>query len=364
MINKDISLTSLRISIVGLGLIGGSLAKAIKHNIPSIHISAFDKPDILKKAKSECVIDVALSNVENCADSDIIFLSLPTNLSLEYLTRLAPLISEKSLITDVSGVKSVFYKQWNSLEHKGFFIGGHPMTGKEKGEYENSDAMLFENSVYVLTGTQDDPHAKELIMLLKTIGARIILLSPEEHDKIVASVSHLPQLTAVSLINALTDEKEITLAAGGFRDLTRVASSPFKIWKPVIQNNKKEILESLARLDLQLKKITNAITTDDNDTLQDLFDKAANLREAIPKNSKGFIHPLHDLFIYVNDEPGVLAKLTGALFNDGINIKDIELLKIREGTGGTFRASFENREEMAAASTIIKQIGFKISGGS
>lgn len=362
MIKKDIDITSLRISIIGLGLIGGSLAKAIKHSIPTINISAFDMPDILASAKSEKVIDIAQAKIEESVGSDIIFLAMPTNLSLEYLELLAPVISEKTIITDVSGVKSVFYDKWNNIEHNGLFVGGHPMTGKEKGGFENSDAFLFENSVYVLTISDADSRIEKLILLLKSIGARIVLLSPQEHDKIIASVSHLPQLTAVSLINSLTDEKAISLAAGGFRDLTRIASSPFQIWKPVIQNNKKEILDSLERMEFEIKKIKNAIIKDDNITLQELFDKAASVREAIPKNSKGFIHPLHDLFVYVNDEPGVLAKLSSALFNVGINIKDIELLKIREGTGGTFRVSFENIEEMADASTIIKKIGFKISG--
>ncbi len=363
MINKDINITSLKISIIGLGLIGGSLAKAIKHSIPTINISAFDRPDVLTKAKFENVIDIAQKNIEESAESDIIFLAMPTNLSLEYLELLAPVVSEKTMITDVSGVKSVFYAKWNNIEHKGLFVGGHPMTGIEKSGFENSDALLFENSVYVLTGAPEDSRIEPLILLLKSIGARIVLLSPQEHDKIVASVSHLPQLIAVSLINSLTSEKDVTLAAGGFRDLTRIASSPFQIWKPVIQNNKKEILDSLDRMEFEINKIKNAIIKDDNITLQELFDKAASVREAIPKNSKGFIHPLHDLFIYVNDEPGVLAKLTSALFDVGINIKDIELLKIREGTGGTFRVSFENTEEMATASIIIKKIGFKISGG-
>jgi len=358
------NLSSLKISIIGLGLIGGSIAKSIKQNFPSIEISAFDIPEVFEKALSEGVINSALSEIEMSADTDIIFLALPTNLSLKALSTLAPALKESTILTDVSGVKSVFHQRWDEVKQKGIFIGGHPMTGKENGGYANSDQLLFENAVYILTRKEKTSNIDILISLLESLGARIIFLTPEEHDRVVASVSHLPQLIAVSLINSLPEEQTIHLAAGGFRDITRIASSAFNIWEPVIQNNKIEILNALERFEHQIKTIKTAIINDDVKALQEAFENAAAVRDEIPKNSKGFIRQLYDLLVYVNDEPGVLAKLTNALFEEGINIKDIELLKIREGTGGTFRLSFEYPNEKTRAALVIIKLGYKITSSS
>lgn len=364
MINQKNNLSSLKISIVGLGLIGGSLAKSIRLNFPSAFIAAFDVPEVLKKAMAEEVINSVLYKIEMAAESDIIFLALPTHLSLNALSTLAPVLKENTIVTDVSGVKSVFHKKWDEVKQKGIFIGGHPMTGKENGGYNNSDHLLFENAVYIITGKEESSNISVLISLLKKLGARIIFLTPEEHDRVVASVSHLPQLIAVSLINALPGGESIHLAAGGFRDITRIASSPFHIWEPVIKNNKKEILNSLERFEHQIKTVKAAIFNDNIKVLEEAFENATAVREEIPKNSKGFIHPLYDLFVYVNDEPGVLAKLTAALLAEGINIKDIELLKIREGTGGTFRVSFEYPGEKTKAASVIVRLGYKITGSN
>lgn len=354
-----------RISIIGLGLIGGSIAKSLKNSKVNYEIIAFDKPEILDKAFSDGVIDKKCKSFQESLDSELIFLCLPVELSLNYITGFAPLLKENQIITDVSGVKGIFETKWKQQNSKGIYIGGHPMTGKEKGGYENSDPLLFENSVYILSNKErENPQFTRFTRVIESLGASITLLDPFLHDKVVAYVSHLPQLLSISLVNtSVKKEDDINFsnfAAGGFRDMTRIAASDFSIWEKIIQFNKKEITNAIESLKNELNTLEEFVIKDDYSLLADKFESSRKKRDEIPKNTKGFLTPLHDLFVFVRDEPGVISKISTALFNNSINIKDIELLKIREGTGGTFRLSFNSIDDVKKAGEIIKQEGFEI----
>ncbi len=354
-----------KISIIGLGLIGGSIAKALKNSESDFEIIAFDKPEILDQAISESVIDHKSSSVKESLNADVVFLCLPVELSLQYLKGLAPLLTENQIISDVSGVKGIFEKEWSNLESKGIFIGGHPMTGKEHGGFENSDPLLFENSVYILSNKEkENTKFSEFIKIIEALGARITLLDPYLHDKVVANVSHLPQLLSVSLVNnsVITSDgiSFSDFAAGGFRNMTRIAASDFSIWEKIIDYNKDEILQAVESLKSELESVEKLVEQSDYKTLEEKFESSRKKRDEIPKDTKGFLHQLHDLFVFVRDEPGVISKISTALFNNQINIKDIELLKIREGTGGTFRLSFESESDVKRAGEIIRKEGFEI----
>lgn len=351
------------ISILGLGLIGGSLAKALKRSNPNFFISAFDRQNILNLAREDKVIDEQLTDISQSLKSDLIFLCLPVDASIEAFKFLLPHLKENQIITDVCGVKEIFHQIWHETKSKGFYIGGHPMAGKEKSGYENSESTLFENCVYILSeSSKEFPYINNFTDIIHQLGARITFLNPKVHDIIVAAVSHLPQLIAVSLINsaALKDSgiNFFDYAAGGFRDMTRIASSDFNIWESIIKLNNKNILQAIDNFIFDLEEIKESISKNNLKIIAEKFESARSKRDEIPKNTKGFLTPLYDIFIYVKDEPGVLSKITTALFNAGINIKDIELLKIREGTGGTFRISFESQTAAKNAKSIIEQLGF------
>lgn len=353
------------ISIIGLGLIGGSLAKAVKNFKSAYFINGFDFAGISAQALNEKVIDKVLNSEEEACSSDIIFLCLPTEISFEVFTRITPLLKKDSLITDVCGVKGIFENKWKTVKSSAFYVGGHPMTGKEVGGYENSDPLLFQNAVYILSGSKiNNENYNELLELIKGIGARIKFLDPYVHDEIAANVSHLPQLVSIALVNAAAGgEDEINFldfAAGGFRDMTRIASSEFSIWEPVIRNNKTAILSALSKFNLALIEIIDFLIKDDLASLKKLFESARIKRDEIPKNTKGFLNPLFDVYVYVKDEPGVLSRLTTVLYRNSINIKDIELLKIREGAGGTFRISFDTAAAAEKAKSLIEKSGFAI----
>lgn len=353
-----------RIAIIGLGLIGGSIAKVLKEREKKLFISAFDKNEVLSPAEEEGVIDAKLNNVEEALNSDLIFLSLPLENNLEVFEFLAPKLNSGTIITDVSGIKLPFQRIWDKISSKGIYIGGHPMAGKENSGYENSDPLLFENSVYIVTeNLAENSEFAKFRRILDHFGANILFVPPKQHDVIAASVSHLPQLIAVTLVNTAalkTDQYNfLDLAAGGFRDLTRIASSDFQIWDEVIRENKRQIISAIEEFAYELDRLKNWVNKDASDEISKYFDMARESRDEIPKNSKGFLSPLHDIFIYVKDEPGVISKISTKLFESNINIKDIELLKIREGSGGTFRLSFTSEEIAKSAKAVLSEVGFK-----
>ena len=353
-----------KIAIIGLGLIGGSIAKALKKSEYDFFVSAFDRAEVLDKALVDKTIDATLSSVEDALDSDLIFLSLPVAPSIDVFEQLAPKLKANTILTDVCSVKNVFKEKWDKIKSAGKYIGGHPMTGKEKGGYENSDALLFENSLYILTEKNcDSPLFEDFQKIITSFGSNILHIPAKQHDVIAASVSHLPQLVAVALVNAASLKTDnynfLDLAAGGFRDMTRIASSDFTIWESIIANNKNQILTALDKFSYDLSLLTKKIADDNYSAIKKFFETARINRDEIPKNTKGFLNPLFDLFVFVTDKPGAISKISTALYNEGINIKDMELLKIREGAGGTFRLSFATSDEVKRASEILKKIGFE-----
>lgn len=354
-----------RIAILGLGLIGGSFAKALKHANPNISISAFDKDEVLNQALLEKVIDSKLSDINEALSCEIIFLSLPIEISLENFKTISPQLNENQIISDLCSVKGIFVDNWKTLSSKGTYIGAHPMTGKEKSGYENSDALLFENSVFIVcTENGKNNLYDDYINLVKTSGARISLLDPHLHDKITSHVSHLPQLLSVLLVNhsaqKVDENSFLDYAAGGFRDMTRIASSDFSIWESIIKYNKSEILDSIEIFEKQLTSLKDIIKKESYSDIKNLFDNARQLRNEIPINTKGFIDPLFDITVFVKDQPGMISKISTILFENNINIKDIELLKIREGTGGNFKFYFDSESDAVKAKLLIVKAGFNI----
>lgn len=356
----------LKVAVIGLGLIGGSIAKTLRKSGTLFRISAFDRDEITLKAIEDGIIDTQLKSIEDALSSDIIFLCLPLGLSLQIFEELAPRLHENTILTDVCGIKGRFEVIWDSIDSKGVYIGGHPMTGKEKSGYSNSDPLLFENALYIISDrAKESALMGKFLAVVQLLGARAVFLDPYVHDTVVAKVSHLPQLLSVALVNSVAKDTQPTVnamdfAAGGFRDMTRIASSSFEIWKDVISINKNEILSALDSLFDELKHLKETIINADMDGLEKLFDLARIRRNEIPKNTKGFITPLSYISIYVKDEPGIISKFSTVLYNRSINIKDIELLKVRQGTGGTFQLAFESKNECEKAKGILTEAGFDI----
>jgi prephenate dehydrogenase len=357
-----------RIAIVGLGVIGGSLGLAIKRNNPKATVIGFDTPAVLRRARKRKAIDVVASSIRIAvSDADIVFICTPVDTILRLLPAISRFIGPQTIVTDVGSVKGVVQSCAKKyFTSGGVFVGGHPMAGSEGSGIEYADPLLFQNAVYVLCPLRKgEKNILSLIALLKKIGARILLMDAREHDRIAAAISHLPQIVAVSLMNLASNKNKrnpafLQLAAGGFRDMTRIASSPFPMWNEILSNNRSDVRQVLEEFGKELRQFEKGLTKESLSSIREKFLRAKSFRDSIPRNSKGFLHPTHDIYLWIDDKPGVLAQITSALFNKNINISDIELVKIREGEGGTFRLSFEMHETAQKAIAVLRRMKIRV----
>ena len=353
------------VAIVGIGLIGGSLALAFRRSGLVGKIFGVSRSETVAEALSQGVIDEGgtyddLPKI--VSQADVVFLCTPIKRILELLPVTSAAARKGTVITDVGSTKAEIVSCAEKLLPEGVvFIGGHPMAGSERSGLAAADQFLFQNAMYILTATDRTPQSAvdALATLLTPLGARIRQLDPETHDRVAAAVSHLPQLLALCLVEMVgkLDEKEpshLHMAAGGFRDMTRIASSPYRMWKDILDTNTEAVQGVLELFEEQL----SAVRRDLNDGMEQHFTAANTIRGRIPKDTKGFISPMQDVLVGCEDVPGVLAKMTAVLAESDLDVRDIELLKIREGEGGTFRFGFADHEKAVAAVDILIREGF------
>ncbi len=357
-----------RIAVIGCGMIGGSIALSLSRS--GHQVSVLDLPEneiaILKQIPSVAV----LKNIaEVCSRKPaVIFICVPSEKTVDVIRQIAGMVAEGTIVTDVAGVKKpVMDAAKSAVPKKVVFIGGHPMAGSEKSGVEAAQPFLFQNAVYVLSPLRNysDEALSPLLTAIQQLGARILFMDAAKHDKIAAATSHLPQLLAVELVNLIGrlsrgDQSFNTLAAGGFRDMTRIASSDFAVWKDVILSNKENIGDVIGMYMERLGDLHKFVTGGRSKEVQREFENAKYARSAIRKGGKGFLKPLYDLYVVVEDKVGVLKDITSTLAESSINIKDIELLKVREGTGGMFRLSFDTEQIMDRAAQELEKQRFQI----
>ncbi|MFK7843860.1 MAG: prephenate dehydrogenase/arogenate dehydrogenase family protein [Rhodothermales bacterium] len=360
-----------KIAIIGVGLIGGSLSMALKKHRKDLEIIGFDQTEVMDEALKRQAIDYPAASLKDAVQqADLVILAVPIAKILHLTTEMAPFLRPGTIVTDVGSVKRpVMDHARNVLPASVTFIGGHPMAGSEKSGVHHADPFLFENVTYVLCPPNEISHDafiekyQSLIDIIKAIGARIFILPAERHDRIAAAVSHLPQLLSVTLMNYVSDYHEeddayLQLAAGGFRDMTRIASSSFEMWRDILVANEGPILDMLAGFATSLQKMRNRVFGNDLQQLNRDFQQARIGRDLIPKHSKGFLHPLADVYVYAEDKPGFLYKLIGVLHEAEIDIKDLELLKIREGIEGVFRIGFTDKKIAKLAIEVLEKSSY------
>jgi prephenate dehydrogenase len=356
-----------RVLIIGVGLIGGSLGLALKRKGFKGKIIGVDDPAVLEQAKQRKILDEAYptDQVEKAvAGADLIFLCTPIVEIIRLLPIIGKCVKSNTLITDVGSTKRRIVETANiHMPADCDFIGGHPMAGSEARGVEAADPFLFENTTYVLTPSRptNEMTRKALGELLEMIGAKVLLLLPTLHDEIAAAVSHLPQMASIALMNLIANRHEespyfLKMAAGGFRDMTRIASSPYSVWEPIRQTNADMISTFIDAYIIELQKVKEILLTPG---LEKYFEKANRKRLSIPKDTKGFMRPQFDISVSVEDKPGMIAHIAKTLAEKNINIKDIEVLKIREDEGGTIRLSFSTKQDRVKALDLLKEKGFE-----
>ena len=322
-----------RALVVGIGLIGGSIGLALRAR--GWHVTGWDDDPVRTRA--------ALDHgaIDQAGDDDqamIAFVATPAAAVAGIARTLLkdPRRPAGFVVTDVSGVKTQVVGALDDPR----FVGGHPMAGSEQIGLDGADADLFTGAVWVLTPTPGtDLAAFSLVRdVLTSLGADLVALSPEDHDRLVAIVSHVPHLVAATLMNAAAqgavhDAVLLRLAAGGFRDMTRVAAGHPGIWPDVCADNATAIVHTLDQVIADLGAIRDQVAKTDRAGLLDVLGRASTARRHLPARGARPEH-LAELRVPVADREGVLAEITSVAGLLGVNIYDIEIAHSAEGSRG------------------------------
>ncbi len=284
---SDFSL--LNLTIVGLGLIGGSLAKAIRKKTNIGRLWAVDVDEnVLKLAKDEGIIDEYYTEPEiPLSESDIIIFCTYPGKTVEIIKSNTDRFKAGSIVTDTSGIKSSIVKEIQSVMRDDVeFVGGHPMAGKENRGYEFSHENIFDNAEYILTPDENSSGRSIEILseLMKTVGfKKVVLMTPESHDKRIAFTSQLPHIIACALMNNRNVESDLGCIGGSFRDVTRVADINSDLWCELIYENKSNILDELDNFILDMNKICDTLRMNDVDGLKSMMKDSSLRRKEMNK---------------------------------------------------------------------------------
>lgn len=347
------------ILIIGLGLIGGSLGLALQGSALVKRISGYDvQQEAVARAISMEAIDESPPLSGAVSRADIIFLCTSPSAYPEIIDGIRPYIKAGTIITDVGSTKKKVMALFEELPENVCGIGGHPMAGAETAGIQGADRYLFENAVYVITPSAPAPPASvdKLRRLVAETGAKVQIMEAALHDRVVAQVSHLPHLAAVALLNITGgDRQAMMMAAGGFRDTTRVASGNPALWQDIILSNQNYIVAELDLFIAELESIKRAVEEGARDLLGTKLEEARSIREGIPHLQRTYLGGCADIICIVPDQPGIIGYLGNILGSDQVNIVDLEILRVREGDGGTIRISVPDYEAACRAVNALQR---------
>ena len=309
-------MNDLTFGFIGLGLIGGSVARHLKKLDRGYTLIAYNRSiNSLNEAKKDGIIDIICTEInDEFSKCDYIFLCTPVEYNAIYLAKLKPIIKDTCLITDVGSVKTHIHNEVIRLGLESNFIGGHPMAGSEKTGYINSSDHLLENAYYAITPTAKSTPDKveEYRQLVSDMGALPIVIDYKEHDYVVASISHLPHVIASCLVATIkhSDNKQETmklLAAGGFKDITRIASSSPEMWQQICLTNTDNIVKVLDNFSNNLNSFKNIIANREEQSIYDRFEESRDYRNSINDNKRGPIDKTYFLYCDIIDEEGAIC---------------------------------------------------------
>lgn len=362
-------MSELTCGFIGLGLIGGSIARALKEYNENIKIIAYDiNTDSLKQAQKDRVADVITDSIDDhFSTCDYIFLCAPVQKNDDNLNAVKKFMSPSCLLTDVGSVKSTIHEAIHEAGLEHCFIGGHPMAGSERTGYINSKASLLENAYYILTPTESVPgnRLEEYRELVTHMNAIPLILDYRKHDYVTAAISHLPHVIAASLVNLVKDsdyEDGIMklIAAGGFKDITRIASSSAVMWQQICLTNTENISTLLQRYIDSLCSIKAKLDSSNAVALYELFDSAHIYRDSFIDASSGPIKRSYRFNVDIDDKTGALAHIATLLAEHDISIKNIGITHNRESEDGVLRIEFPDEASLQKASDILKSMNYEI----
>ncbi len=277
-----------KVTIIGVGLIGASLAMAMrKASVAEKIVGGGRSEENLRRARQRGIIDSYSTSLEDAVDSsELVVLASPVGTFREIIKKIGDRLKEGTVVTDVGSVKGSLVAELETMLPEGrFFVGAHPIAGSDRSGLDYAHSELFRNSVTIITPTENtDPDATErVVSLWKAIGARVVLMSPSEHDRVLALTSHLPHVVSYALVNTVEgiNSRYIEYTGGGFRDTTRIASSSPELWTDILLSNRDNVLEMMEIFRERLDEIETALRDKDAAALLALLERAKKLREEI-----------------------------------------------------------------------------------
>ena len=343
------------IAFIGLGLIGGSIAKRLKREEPDTRIMAYMRTrSSLLKAKEDGIVDVVLDGIgEELRECDLIFLCTPVEFNARYLSEIKPFLKQGAIVTDVGSTKTDIHEEVIRLGMEACFVGGHPMAGSEKTGYENSTDHLLENAYYIITPTASSTKEQtdRLVKVARIIGSIPIVLDYQEHDFVTAAISHLPHIVASSMVNLVKDSDneqgmKKRLAAGGFKDITRIATSSPEMWEQICMTNSSNLSTILERYIDTLGQVLAQLKEKNSGPIHRLFETSRDYRNSLSEKTPGSIIPDYSFTVDMADEVGAISTLSVILAAKGISIKNIGINHNREHGEGRLRIAFYDKESM------------------
>ena len=325
----------LTAGFIGLGLIGGSIARGLKRSAPDIQIMAYMRTrEKLEQAHADGIVDLILDGVdEHLSECDIIFLCTPVEFNESYLRQIRPFLKEGTVVTDVGSTKTSIHETVAALGMESCFT---PAS-----------------------------YTDRMVDVANAIGALPLVLDYHRHDFIVAAISHLPHLIASSLVNLVhdcdsEDQMMKRLAAGGFKDITRIASSSPVMWEQICMTNTGNITEVLDRYIDSLTTLREELSDHQSRAIYQLFESSRDYRNSFAETPKGSIQPEYAFSADVVDEPGAISIISSILSGKGISIKNIGISHNREHGEGALRISFYDKASMEAAWARLKKYNYTL----
>lgn len=360
-----------KVLVAGLGLIGGSLAKAMKKD-PNNYLIGYDLDvDTLTYALEENIIDEKTTNyIEAIKEVDIVVIATPISATIKLIKQLDDVKLEKELIvTDVSSVKGSVLEAANELTNENIvFIGGHPMAGSHKAGIQAAKEHLFENAIYVLTPAKKCSTGKVDILkdALKETRSHFIMLQPDEHDEMTSVISHFPHLIAASLVHQARKWEQVheflpELAAGGFRDITRIASSDPKMWQDIFQHNSDQMSRLLQDWINEMVTLKEFLDKNSKSEMITYLHQAKKYRDGLGvERTRGALPSYYDLYVDIKDQPGSIAAVAQLLADAEISLRNIRILEIRDNINGALRLSVTHHRDQEKAYRLLKKHGYDV----
>lgn len=354
------------IYIAGLGLIGASMALGIKRDHPDYEILGYNRSQASRDiALERGMIDRATDDFASFAPlADIIILTLPIQQTLAFIKKLATLnLKEGALVSDAGSTKSAIVATAEKYftDKSVRFVGAHPMAGSHKTGAASADVNLFENAYYIFTPSSltTSDTLEEMRDLLSGLHARFIEIDAEEHDRVTSQISHFPHILASGLMGqtaSYAEEHEMAqrFAAGGFRDMTRIAESEPGMWTSILLSNRETIMERIEDFKGRLDEIGQAISKGDENQIWNFFNQAREQRQALEIHKRGGVDSSYDLYIDVPDEEDVILRILELL--RGTSLVNIHVNEEnREDVHGILQISFKNAQDLKRAERVITE---------